>query len=72
MRGEGVQASSDEMVRRALELLALPGPSGDERQVAAYLRRRLLASGLPARFMRFDNAHRRIPLPTRTGNLIMR
>lgn len=54
-------------------LMAIPGASGDEAAVAAFLREKLIAAGLPENLLRHDTAHRRCPIPTsKTGNLIVR
>ncbi len=42
------------------ELLDIPGPSGDEGAVAAWIRDQLLSAGLPESAMRFDGAAARI------------
>lgn len=54
-----------------MDLLNIKGPSGEEKDVAQYVQERLLAEGLPKRAMSFDTAHKRIPMPTQTGNLIV-
>ncbi len=53
-----------------MELMAIPGGSGDEAAVAEYVRKKLLAAGAPADAIQFDNAHRQTPLPGNCGNLI--
>ena len=61
-------------VQRAFDLLwrllPIPGRSGQESQVAEFVRQQLLAAGVPASAIRFDTAHRRSPLAGDTGNLI--
>ncbi len=61
---------------RALELvqalMALPGKSGEEAKVAAFLRSQLQEAGMPESAMQHDSAHTRCPIPTSTtGNLIV-
>lgn len=62
--------------QRALELvqtlMAIPGKSGEEAEVAAFVRQQLLAAGVPEAAMQHDTAHTRCPLPaSTTGNLIV-
>ncbi len=55
-----------------LELMAIPGRSGEESAVADFVRQKLLAAGAPADAIRTDNAHTRSPLKGDTGNLILK
>ena len=57
---------------RLLRLLAVPGVTGQEAQIAAAVQAMLREAGVPADAMQFDDAHTRIPLPTQTGNLIVK
>jgi tripeptide aminopeptidase len=60
--------------RRALqmvmELMAIPGASGHEGAVAAYITEKLREAGAPAAAIRSDNAHTKTPLPGEVCNLI--
>jgi len=67
---------SDSQKERALrlvqDLMAIPGASGDEAQVAAKIRDELLAVGVPGVAISHDTAHQRCPIPSSTtGNLIV-
>jgi tripeptide aminopeptidase len=53
-----------------MELLALPGLSGHEDQIAAVITRKLRAAGIPASSIRTDDAHKKSPLGGVHGNLI--
>lgn len=55
-----------------LDLLSVEGPSGCEARVAALVRDKLLAAGCKARWIRHDDAHRRIAGDFEVGNLIVR
>jgi tripeptide aminopeptidase len=55
-----------------LELMSIPGPSGQEKAVAHAIRNKLLAARVPAEAIRFDNVHRQSPLGGEIGNLICR
>jgi tripeptide aminopeptidase len=58
-------------IARLLRLLAVDGVTGREGRIAEELVAALKEAGLPARAIRIDDAHRRIPLPTESGNLIV-
>ncbi len=53
-----------------LQLLPIPGRSGQENEVAKFVRRELLRAGATASAMKSDSAHRRSPDGGQTGNLI--
>lgn len=55
-----------------MELMAIPGKSGEESRVAKFINQRLRAAGAPASAVCSDNVHRRSPLPGDTGNLLLR
>lgn len=52
-------------------LMAIPGKSGEEQQVAKFITDALLAAGAPADAISFDDANTRTILPGQTGNLIL-
>lgn len=60
-----VKAAEDRLMR----YLAIEGVSGEEKAIAEAIVADLKAIGVPADGIRFDDAHKRIPLPTQTGNL---
>ncbi|HEV2968696.1 MAG TPA: M20/M25/M40 family metallo-hydrolase [Pirellulales bacterium] len=62
----------DEALRLVMQLMAIPGLSGEEGCVAAFITERLREAGAPASAIRTDRAHRRTPLAGDTGNLILR
>lgn len=55
-----------------LRLLACPGTTGNELPIANLIRQELLAVGVPETSIIQDEAHKKIPLPTPCGNLIVR
>src|SRR4029079_15970494 len=61
----------EQALQRLLELLAIPGGSGHEKQVADYIIDQLRAAGAPESAIRFDNAHRKSPFGGEVGNLIL-
>lgn len=56
----------------ALELMAIPGPSGQEAEIVAAIAKRLRAAGVPASAIRVDTVHKRSPIGGTVGNLICR
>lgn len=58
-------------IERLMRFLAVEGVTGREKAIGKELVAALREVGVPARAIRFDNAHQRIPLPTETGNLIV-
>jgi tripeptide aminopeptidase len=55
-----------------LELLAIPGGSGNEKAVADQIVKRLREAGCPADAIAFDTAHTKTPLKGNVGNLIVK
>ena len=58
--------------RTVLDLLAIPGVSGDEKAVAEHIVKTLRAAGCPASAIMFDRAHEKTPLEGNCGNLIVK
>lgn len=56
---------------RLMGFLGVEGVTGREKAIGQTLVGALKEAGVPARAIRFDQAHKRIPLPTETGNLIV-
>lgn len=54
-----------------LDLLAIPGVSGDEKAVAERIVKWLREAGCPASAIRFDDAHAKTPVKGNVGNLIV-
>ena len=54
-----------------MRFLAVEGVTGHEAKIAADVADALKAIGVPASAIRYDDVHKRIPLPTETGNLIV-
>ncbi len=66
------QPASADAVDTVMQLMAIPGRSGEEGEVASFVRRRLLAVGVPPERLRFDTAQLRTPHRGETGNLILK
>ena len=54
-----------------MRFLAVEGVTGKEAKIAAAVSDALKKAGVPASAIRFDDANKRIPVPTETGNLIV-
>ncbi len=55
-----------------LELLSIPGKSGEEKGVADRIIEKLKAAGVPASAITFDDANRQSPVGGQIGNLIVK
>jgi tripeptide aminopeptidase len=62
-----VAAAEEHLMR----FLSVDGVTGQEANIAAAVSDALKTAGVPASAIRFDDANKRIPLPTETGNLIV-
>src|SRR5271169_5346341 len=54
-----------------MKFLSVDGVTGEEAAIAAAVSDELKKAAVPASAIRFDDANKRIPLPTQTGNLIV-
>lgn len=61
----------DQAIARLLRFLAVEGITGQEEAIGRAVIETLIEAGIPRRWIRFDRAQERIPLPTQTGNLIV-
>lgn len=58
--------------RLVLELMAIPGPSGQESQVLEYIQAKLKASGAPAAMIKQDRPPLDTPVLGKAGNLVLK
>jgi tripeptide aminopeptidase len=58
-------------IERLLHFLSVKGTTGQERAISAVVTEALIEVGVPREAIRHDDAHKHIPLPTQTGNLIV-
>ena len=63
---------AERAVERLMRFLAVEGVTGRERAIGAEVEKALQEAGVPASAIRFDTANQRIPVPTETGNLIVK
>lgn len=62
-----VQAAEEHLLR----FLAVEGVTGQEKAIGEAVVEELKKVGVPASAIRFDNVHKKISLPTQTGNLLV-
>jgi tripeptide aminopeptidase len=55
-----------------MQMMAIPGKSGQERQISDFIVARLHEAGVPDSAITFDTAHKRSPLGGEVGNLIVK
>ena len=55
-----------------MQLMAIPGRSGEEAEVTRFIERRLRQAGAPASAVQRDAVHRRTPIGGNTGNFVLR
>lgn len=71
MSGSSVPVDVKSAEAHLMRFLAVPGVTGEEEAIAAAVSDELKQVGVPASAIRFDNVHKKIPLPTQTGNLLV-
>lgn len=59
-------------LQRVMQMLAIPGKSGEETAIAAFVKQELLAAGASPADIAHDKAHKQSPLGGAIGNLIFR
>ncbi len=62
----------DRATALVMEMMAIPGRSGEERQVVEYISAALRRAGAQSEWIQTDRAHQRSPLGGEVGNLICR
>ncbi|MDX2202739.1 MAG: M20/M25/M40 family metallo-hydrolase [Hyphomicrobiaceae bacterium] len=65
------KVDTDAALSRLMRFLAVEGVTGKEARIGKELAQAFREAGVPAKAIRFDEAHKRIPLPTESGNLIV-
>lgn len=62
----------DRAVELVMQLMAIPGKSGEEAEVAEFVRQQMLRAGVKPEWIQSDSANRRAPVRSDTGNLIVK
>src|SRR5271156_360968 len=68
---ETIDFDFDEAVGRLMRFLSVEGITGEEAAIGREVVKALTSVGVRRAAMRFDDANKRIPLPTQTGTLIV-
>src|SRR5258707_904723 len=55
-----------------MEMMAIPGRSGEEAAIMDYIHGKLIEAGIPRSALAFDDANRRTPLGGQVGNLVLK
>ena len=63
---------TDQAIDLVMQLMAIPGSSGQEEEAAQFVVDQLRAAGAPKSAIRFDSAHRRTPFKAEIGNLYLK
>ncbi len=64
--------SDAEALALVMEMMAIPGRSGEEAAVMDFIRGKLLDAGIQQSALSFDDANRRTPLRGQVGNLLLK
>ena len=64
--------SDSDALKLVMEMMAIPGRSGEEAAIMDYIRGKLHDAGATASSMRVDDIHRRTPVAGQTGNLVLK
>ncbi len=64
--------SDAEALRLVIEMMAIPGRSGDEAAIMDFIRGKLIKAGVPRAALSFDDANHRTPLGGQIGNLVLK
>ena len=62
----------EKLISQVIEMMAIPGKSGEELEIAEYIRKQLLAAGADPKSIRTDTAHRRTRIKGNVGNLVFK
>src|SRR5689334_20609701 len=61
-----------EALALVMEMMAIPGRSGEEAIIMDFIRGKLIDAGIPRASVSFDDANRRTPLGGQVGNLVLK
>lgn len=64
--------SDAEALKLVMDMMAIPGRSGEEGAVEKFIREQLVAAGIDAAELKSDDANRRTPLGGQVGNLVLK
>jgi len=55
-----------------MEMMPIPGLSGQETEIAEYITKRLIQAGVQRKQIKFDSAHKHSPLGGQLGNMVLK
>ena len=64
--------NKENALKDLLKFLYIEGVTGNEKKIALEVKKTLIEAKIPEEYIFFDNANKKIPLPTETGNLIVK
>src|SRR3972149_1097412 len=64
--------SDADALSMVMEMMAIPGRSGEESAVVEFIRWKLIEAGVPVDALAMDDAHRRSKLGGQVGNLVLK
>jgi len=67
-----MQIDNEENIKDLIEFLSIEGITGEEKKIAYAVKNKLINYGVPEEYIYFDEVNKKIPLPTETGNLIVK
>lgn len=71
-RASNNSISDAEALALVMEMMAIPGRSGEEAAIMDFIRGKLINAGVPPSALSFDDANRRTPLGGQVGNLVLK
>lgn len=66
------QLKKESRIRQVIQMMAIPGKSGEEKEIANYIRNQLIRAGADPRSIQTDTAHRRTVIKGNSGNLVFK
>ena len=66
------QLKRESRIRQVIQMMAIPGKSGEEKEIANYITNQLIRAGADRRSIKTDTAHRRTVIKGNCGNLIFK
>ena len=60
------------LISQVIEMMAIPGKSGEEQQIAEYIRNQLVDAGADPKAIRTDTSHRKTRIKGEVGNLVFK
>ena len=67
-----MEINNEENISDLIQFLSIEGITGYEKKIANAVKNKLIKYGVPEDCIFFDKANKKIPLPTETGNLIVK